>query len=883
MRIYRWLSKCFPAAFRDQYQAELEAAAADLIGDEGAKGRLRRARLWAGLWIDAVTRGIVERRSEAAKRAPLWRSITSETRQAIRAIVSRPGLAVIVIGLLGLGMGANAAVFGVVNATLLRPLPFSEPERLVLLWERYAPMHLETMPWSDPDYLDARAAKAFEAAAMFRPRNFVFTGSATPVRLHAIAVEGNLFDVLGVSAELGRVFTSADSDAGAEDLVVLAHGTWVDRFNRDPNIVGRAIVLDNRPRTIVGVLPAGVSFPPPITFGGQMLTSEPNLYVPYKPNAAAEARGAHGGFAVARLRDGVDGGVANDEVAAIGRNVASQFPDSNSGIEMYVAPLHGQSVMTIRGALYLLLASVAGVLLIACASISNLMLARASGRAREMALRTALGAGRASLVRQMMLESAILGAAGMAIGLVLAQWMSSALVAINPIELPEMFRASLDGRVLAFAVAIMMATVGAFGLVPAVAASRTDLVSVLRNGTRTSSAGGERRTKSALVVLQVSLAMVLLVGCGLTTRSLARLWKVDPGFQPNAIVTTAVRLPESQYPTATEQRAFQQRWLARVRALPGVNRAATMTLLPFSFDKSASDYTIAGEARRKTGDYLIATFDYVSADFAGVLGVPVIEGRGLNDGDNAQSPLVTVVSESLARRHWPPGRAVGHQLRFGDDPDETPKTIVGVVRDIRMEGFSGRAEPTIYVPQDQSPAGSFWTAISTARDAGAIAPDLRAALREIDAALPLESVRPLTDIMGDTIKKPRFTAVVMSAFGAIALLIAAIGLYGVLAFDVAQQWRELGIRIALGATPRSIRSVVLRRGFGLVGTGLVIGVAVSLALTKSISGQLFDAPELDVVPLAAATLALAAAALLATWLPARRATRADPIEALRAQ
>jgi len=376
---------------------------------------------------------------------------------------------------------------------------------------------------------------------------------------------------------------------------------------------------------------------------------------------------------------------------------------------------------------------------------------------------------------------------------------------------------------------------------------------------------------------------VLLVAGGLTIRSLSRMWQVDPGFEPDAIVTTAVRLPETQYATPAAQREFQQRWLSRVRTLPGVTRAASMTLLPFAFDKSSSDYSIAGEAKRKTGDYLIATFDRVSADFAKVLGMPLIEGRGFNEGDTADSPKVVVVSESLARRHWPAGGALGHQLLFGDDPAEPAKTIVGVVRDIRMEGFSAQVEPTIYVPIDQSPSSGFWTAIATTRDAAGIATELRGALREIDAALPLESVRPLTEIMGNTVKKPKFTAIVMSAFGAIALLIAAIGLYGVLAFDVAQRRRELGIRIALGATSGSIRSIVLRRGLGLVLTGLVIGGAASIALTKSMSAQLFDAPALDIVPLAAATIALGAAAFLATLLPALRATHADPIEALRAQ
>ncbi|TAK14141.1 MAG: FtsX-like permease family protein, partial [Acidobacteria bacterium] len=742
MRVYRWLSKCFPAAFRAEYQAELEAAAADLLNDEGAKGPLRRARLWIGLYVDAITRGFAERRSASPARASLMRSMTSEWRQAVRATLSRPATSIIAIALLGLGMGANAAVFGVVNATLLRPLPFREPDRLAMLWERYSPMHLDTMPWSDADFTDVRAAKSLAGAAIFRTRSFVLTGQASPARVRALAVEGGLFDVLGAGADRGRLFTEADSDAARDDIIVLTHAAWVNRFNADPEIVGKSILLDNRPRTVIGVLAAGVSFPPPVTFSGQMLTIEPELYLPYTIDRSAKARGTHSGFAIARLRDGVAPQAAGEEIAAIGRELERRFPDSNADVEMHLTPLHGQSVVTFRSVLFLLLGAVAGVLLIACASISNLMLARASGRAREMALRTALGAGRASIVRQLLFESTILGAGGLILGLFFAEAMSKALFAINPIELPAMFQATLDWRVLGFSVAMMLGAVVVFGLAPSLSGSRADLVSMLRSGTRSTSTRGERRTKAALVVIQVALAVVLLVGSGLTIRSLTRLWQVDPGFKPDNVVTTALRLPDSRYGAVSEQRAFQERWLTAVRRLPGITHAASMTMLPFSFDKNSSDYTIVGEPKPKSGDYQLAVFNYVSADFAGALGVPVIEGRSFQESDTADSPAVTVISESLARRHWAPGLAPGHQLRFTDDPAEAPKTIVGVVGDVRMGGFDAKPEATIYVPMAQSPVGAFWTTVSTSRAAEALSPDLRGALREIDPALPLDEIRP---------------------------------------------------------------------------------------------------------------------------------------------
>ena len=881
MRFYRLLARIFPRAFRRQYADELEAAAADLLRAEGAKGPLHLVRLWIGLCADVVTRGLAERRAEQGNRH-LLRAIGSEWRQAVRAVASRPGFAAVVVGLLGLAMAANAAVFGVVNATLLRPLPFAEPERLVLLWESYAPMHLDEMPWSDLDYVSVRSASAFASTSVFRWRRLVLTGQGAPATLRAGVVEGNVFDLLGTTAARGRAFTPSDSVAGPADIVVLSHAAWITRFDADPAIVGRTVTLDNAPYTVLGVLRPGVSFPPPITFSGQMLSPEPDIYLPYVLKTAADSRGAHSSFVVARLRPGVDLRGAGTEVAAIGERLAREFPDTNTDVHMRVEPLHGQSVVTIRGVLYVLLGAVAGVLLIACASIANLMLARASGRAREMALRTALGAGRASLVRQLLFESAIFGAGGTAVGLVGARWMSAGLVALNPIELPGMFRSSLDWRVFGFTILMTLAAVFAFGMLPALTGSRTDLVSMLRSGTRTTSSRRERRTKATLVVLQVSLAVVLLVGGGLMIRSLMRLWQVDPGFRSENVITTAVSLPAGRYGDAASQRGFQERWLARVRQVPGVSASAAMTMLPFAFDKSSSDYSIVGAPARKTGDYLIATYDYVSADFTTVLRMPVIEGRTLRDADGAAAPRVAIISESLARRHWPPGGAVGHQLLFGSKNDP-PKTIVGVVRDVRMGGFDAGIDPTIYVPLSQSPVPAFWTAMVSERPADAVAADVRAALHDVDASLPADKVRPLTDIMGDTVKKPRFTAVVMSAFALTALLIAAVGLYGVLAFDVAEQRRELGVRIALGATPQGIRALVLGRGFRLVATGLVTGAVVSVASTRLISGLLFDAPGVDAIPLLAATIALALAAIVATWLPARRATRADPIEALRAQ
>jgi putative ABC transport system permease protein len=882
VRFYRLLSKVFPRPFRRDFERELETTAADMLQAEGSRGRAHRLRLWSGLVADAVTSGLAQRRAERAGRGVTMRSLVRDGRQALRSLSARPGSAAIIVILLAITMGANASVFGVVNATLLRPLPFADPERLVLLWESYEPMHMATMPWSDPDYVSARPAAAFAGTAIFDSDRVVLTGRGEPASLRATRVEGHLFDLLGVTAARGRVFNATETAAGRDDVVILSHAVWMERFGGSADILGTSILLDNQPRVVIGVLGRDVSFPPPITFSGQMISPESDMYLPYKIDTAADARGSHSSFAIARLRPGVTIDAARNELAAIAADVARQFPDTNTGIRMTATPLHGQSVAAIRTVLLVLLAAVGGVLLVACASIANLILARAFSRGHEMALRAALGASRASLVRQLLFESALLGVAGTAMGLVAAHWISSGILAINPIELPDMFRSSLDWRVLGFTAAMTFAAVCVFGLLPALHGSRTDLVTVLR-GTRTTQSPSERRTRAVLVVVQVSLAVVLLVTSALTIRSLRQLWHVPPGFHPDGLVAAHVSLPTSRYGDDAAQRTFLDRVLSRAAQIPGTTRVAAVTHLPFVLDRNSSDYSVVGEPARKTGDYLIADFNRVSAGYVEALRIPLVEGRTFDGTDTATSPLVVTISRSLAERHWPRGGAVGHQLLLGEGEGETPKTIVGVVGDVRSDGFDGRIEPMIYLPLPQVPSPAYWMVMTTARPADALASEVRAAVHDIDQALPVGSIRGLPEIMADTVRKPQFTAVVMTAFAATALLIAALGLYGVLAFDVAQRRRELGVRIALGATASAIRRLVFARGFRLVGLGLATGIALSVLASRSISRLLFEVPATDTLAFLVAGVTLVVTTWLAIWVPARRAAHADPIETLRGQ
>jgi len=887
MKLYRLLARAFPPAFRRRYEEELAETAAELLQSEQSRGPWRRLRVWVGLSVDAVARGLAERRAErvatAQPRPRLGRSIASECRHAVRALAGRPIFSVTIVGLLAITMGANTAVFSVVDAALLRPLPYANPERLVLLWESYAAMHLTTMPWSDLDYLDVRAATSLESAAIFRPRRVVLTGHGDAVSLRASIVEGGLFGVLGVSAGQGRVFNEDDTRGTHHDAALLSHASWQTRFGADPAIVGRSISIDYRPFTVIGVLPPGFSFPPPVTYNGQMIAVEPEIYLPYELKTEPDERGSHNAFVIARLKPGVPVQAAQAEVAAIGERVARQYPETNTDMHMSATSLHAQSVVSIRTTLFVLLAAVGGVLLIACASIANLILARGSGRGREMALRASLGASRASLVRQLLFESAMLGVAGTALGFLVAQWISTGLVTLNPIELPAMFQSAIDWRVLGFTAALTVAAVFTFGLIPALQGSRTDLRLMLHSGARTSSLPADRRTKAALAIVQVALALVLLVGSGLALRSLARLWNLDPGFRPEHAAAVRITLPPTRYDSESSQRAFEDRLRLRLRQVPGVSRVSTSTLLPFATQiQHTGDYMVVGLPPRKVGDYLIATYQSTSPEYPASLSLRILEGRGFTDADAAGAPLVALVSESLALRHWPAGHASGHQLRLGD-PDDPPRTIIGVVSDVRMEGFAARFAPSIYLPISQLPLADFWLIVTSPRPADQLSADVRAAIREIDPGLPVGAMRALVDVMGDTIKTPRFATIILSAFAGTALLIAAIGLYGVLTFDALERRRELGVRVALGATPASIRRLLVGRGVRIVAAGVMLGAVGALASTRLLAGVFLEVPRADAMAFAAATALLAVTTLVATWLPARRATRTDPIDALRTQ
>ena len=882
---YRWLLRFYPPDFRRRYAAEMETTFALMLADARARaGRLGAARAWMRAAVDIIAHATAEHR--AARRrsggSSMLESLMLDTRQAARALMSRPSLTIPAILTIALAIGANAGIFGIVNAMLLRPLPYTQPDRLVLLWERFQPMNLDTMPWSTPDYLVVRDHSTQLAdSAIFRGDRVVWLDGGEPTRLAAISAESNLFELLGVAPLIGRGY---DPSAGKREAV-LAYTTWRDRFGADPKAVGRTIALDSGPMAIVGVMPEGFQFPPPITFGDQMLTRDPDLYVAFDLELG-NAQGQHSHFAVGRMAEGATLGSTLSELTTIAATIAEANPDAGLSVPafgIHAVPLHGQAVTTVRRSLLVILAAVSAVLLIACASVANLLLARAMARRHEMAMRAALGASRGRLIRQLLVESLLLGAAGGAAGIVAAPWISAGLLAVSPIDLQQMTDVRVDVRVLVFALGTTFAAVLLFGLMPALQGSRLDLISVMRSGSRVSATRSELRTKSLLVVSQVSIAMVLLVAAGLTAQSLNRLWAVDPGFEPEAVEVFHADLPPSRYPDAASRRGFQERLIERLAAVSGVDSVATVTTLPFTFDRNASNYVVEGEPPREAGQFLIASRNIVSPAYFDTLGIALIAGRPFTGADTARAPRVVIVSRAVAERHWPGQDPIGRRVAY-DPPDEREPdwmTVVGVADNVQMLGFDAAVEPLFYLPSTQAPTGSFWVAYRSLR--ANASQDVRAAAGTLDGALPVGTIQTLTGLMGETVKKPKFTAVLLSAFGLTALFIAAVGLYGVMAFDVARQTRDIGVRLALGASPRMVRRGVLSRGLKLTAAGLAVGAAAAYAAARSMEELLFGISASDVATFAGTGLVLVLVAAAASWLPARRATRVDPMIALRTE
>ena len=804
---------------------------------------------------------------------------SQDVRYGARMLARSPGFTGVAVATLALGIGANTAIFSVIDAVLLRSLPYQEADRLVFLteWSEQVP----EMSFSVANLKDVRdLSTVFESLVGFNGQNFILTGEgAEAERLSGRQVTSGLFPTLRKAPVLGRGFTAADDKPGAEPVAVLGEGYWERRFGRDPGLIGRRLDLSGELFTVIGIMPK--------TLHGSWKTVD--VYTPLlrleDKIGGEKNRGSHPGiYVIARLKPGITEERARTEVKAIATRLAAQHPDTSARQSMTLESLQQSYVGDLRPALMLLLGAVALVLLIACGNVANLLLARAAGRQKEIAVRRALGAPRGRLLRQLLTESVLLAAMGAMVGVVLAYWGVRGLVASLPATVPRADEIRVDGAVLAFTGALAVFTGLLFGIAPAWRISSGGVQGALREEGRGTVGPAHHRLRNTLVVTEIALALVLLVGAGLLVRSFVRVLGADAGFRADGVLTASLPLPQTRFPEEAQRAAFVRQVVERVQAVPGVRVAAAALPLLGGWQSS---FTLEGRPEPPPGQLPSADITRVTPDYFRAMGERVLEGRVFTAHDTAEAVPVAVVDETFARTQYPGQAVLGKRLRFGSrrDPERKAKwlEIVGVVGHVKNYGVDQESRVEVYLPFDQSPAGGATLIVRAEKDPGALASGLREAVKAVDPEVPVYSLRTLAELMSDRTAERRLAVMLITVFAAVALLLAAVGIYGVMSYAVAQRTQEIGIRMALGAERRDILRMVLRHGSLMAVTGIALGVVAALGLARLITSLLFqvsatDPPTFSIVP-----VVLIAVALLACYIPARRATRVDPLVALRDQ
>jgi putative ABC transport system permease protein len=787
---------------------------------------------------------------------------------AIRQLTRSPGFAVAALLTLALGIGATSAMFSVVNGVLLKPLPVPESERLVRVNE-IVPQY-GRFSVAPANFLDWRAQNtSFERIVAITSGTATFTGADGPERVSNATVSWDFFEMAKAQPSLGRGFRAEEDVPGKNNVIVLSHRSWQRRFGADPNIVGRGVTLSGVSSTVVGVAPPGFEFP-----------RDAEYWVPLALDTGKATRGGHFLAVIARLKPGVTPEQAGAEMKTIAERLATQYPDTNGQESAEVVPLLEQTVGSVRESLLALFAAVGVVILIVCANVANLLLVRASVRDKEIAIRTALGAGRGRLVRQMLAESVILAVAGGTLGVLFAYLVIRPIQTLSAGSIPRVQDVSLDATVLLFALAVSLATGVLFGLVPAWQASRASVAGVLKEGGRSSATGGGRWTRNALLVAEVALSLVLLVGAALLLRSFARLGDVDPGFRAEGVLTFRVSLPQQSYQGREKRTAFFDTLLTKLEALPQVRAAGMTQTLPMRGDYMLS-FEIQGRPDPPPNAEPSANYRVVSPNYFSALGVPLKRGRWFTARDNmAKAPLVAVVDEAFVARHFPDEDPIGRGLDIGNGSDGYFE-IVGVVGDVRSDALDVTPKPTMYAPFGQDAFGTMWILASTDGDPTALTSLARQTLREIDPTLPAYSIAPLATAVSDSVAQRRFSMLLLAAFAGVALFLAAVGIYGVVAYGVTQRTQEIGVRMAIGAERRDVLALVIGGGLKLALLGIAIGLAGALALSRLIETMLFDVRPFDPPSYAATAALLLVIAAFACYMPARRAMKIDPIIAIR--
>jgi len=824
-------------------------------------------------------------------------TLLQDLRYGARMLLKKPGFTLIAVITLSLGIGANTAIFSVVNAVLIRPLPYEESERLVFLSERS--QQLEGMSISYPNYVDWRARNnVFEKIGVYNGfSSYNLTGSGEPERLRAGQVSADLFAALRVNVALGRIFTSEEDKPGAEPVVVLSHALWQRRFGGDPNIINRTIKLSDRGYTVIGVMPAGYRFP-----------SGVEIWVPagqLSGSTSWQSRGNHPGlYGVARLKPGATIEQARAEMENIAVALEKEYPNTNQGNRVTITPLRDAIVGNIGTALWVLLGAVGCVLLIACANVANLLLARASTRQREIAVRVAMGAGRWRIMRQLLTESVLLAVAGGGLGVALSLWGVDLILAVSPDSIPRAAEIGLDRGVLAFTAAVSILTGLIFGLAPALQASKVQLHDALKESGR-SLVAGRHWSRSVLVVAETALTLALLVGAGLLIRSFYNLYRVNPGFVYDRLLSFSISLPEQKYATLDQQMSFFHQLMQNLRATPGVESVSVASGLPLGNNGWQTSFTIVGRPRPKPGETLLMEACLVGPDYFRTIGVPLIRGRWFDERDNrehlktkdltgynddermAAGVNALIIDQEFARRHWQNNEdPVGKQILWGDgtDPKSPVMTVVGVVGRVKMDGLntdSNRVQG--YFPFYQMPFSGLTVIVKSTLDPNQLIATARRKTLQLDPNQPIYDIRSMEKIRSDSVAPERLNLTLLGMFATLAMTLALVGIYGVMSYAVTQRTHEIGVRMALGAQTGDVLKMVVRQGLTLALIGVGIGLLLAYWLTKWMKDLLFEVKPADPATFAVITAMLILVALVACWIPARRATKVDPMIALRCE
>ncbi len=795
----------------------------------------------------------------------------NDLKYAVRMLVKNPGFTTVAVLALALGVGANTAIFSVVNGVLLRPLNYPEPDRLVQLNESNVKLGFPIFSVAPGTFLDWQEQnRVFDGLAAISGNSMNLTGGDKPEKVLGLRVSANLFSVLKVKPELGRLFLPEEDAVGRNDVVLLSRSLWQKRFGGDKEILGKQITLNGQSRTVVGV----VETPP---------TFHAALWVPMSLNIdEQENRGGHYLGVLGRLKPGVSLEQARADMASIAGNLERQYPDSKQGWSVLVQSMLETEVGDTRPALAVLVWAVALVLLIGCANVANLLMAKASSRQKEFAIRAVLGAGRGRLIRQLLTESLLLGLSGGGVGLVLAMLGLGVFQRMAPGNLPRMDEVRLDGQVLAFTLLVSLATGIVFGLLPAWQATRTEVNEPLKEGGRgMTESRGRNRLRSGLVITEIALSLVLLIDAGLLIRSFVRLNNEPAGFQTSHLLAVDVGLPEVKYKDGREQAAFFDDLLDRLTHLPGVESVGAVSALPFSGANGWYSVSVDGRPAPAPGEPASAAYREISAGYFRTLKLPLIAGREFSDQDRESSPGVVVVNQAFARAFFPKEEALGRRIQVSEGPGPNPCEIVGIIRDVKNFGLAEKVVPEMYYPYRQRSSGYFSVLVRAKGDPASMANSLRDAVLAIDRDQPVHNIRTMDQLVVNSLAGRRFMMTLLGIFAGVALILCAIGIYGLISYTVAQRTHEFGIRMALGARASDVLQLVLRQGVRLALAGLILGAVGAWAGTRLLANQLYGIEAHDPVTFVLGMVVLGAVALLACLIPARRAAKVDPMVALR--